>query len=64
MRSMNRSDVQVWLGRYVEAWRSNDRATIESLFTEDAVYGEDGRDAAALMGRKIRSGLKKVTTTL
>ena len=35
---MNQSDVQGWLNRYVEAWRSNDRAVIESLFTEDAVY--------------------------
>jgi ketosteroid isomerase-like protein len=36
---MNRSDVQAWLDRYVDAWRSNDRASIEALFTEDAVYG-------------------------
>ena len=36
---MNRSDVQAWLDRYIEAWRANDRATIEALFTEDAVYG-------------------------
>lgn len=36
---MNRSDVQAWLDRYVEAWRSNDRAAIEALFSEDAVYG-------------------------
>jgi hypothetical protein len=36
---MNRSDVQAWLDRYVEAWRSNDRSLIESLFTDDAVYG-------------------------
>jgi ketosteroid isomerase-like protein len=39
MAGMNRSDVQTWLDRYVEAWRTNDRAAIESLFTEDAVYG-------------------------
>jgi ketosteroid isomerase-like protein len=36
---MNRSDVQAWLDRYVEAWRTNDRSAIESLFSEDAVYG-------------------------
>ena len=36
---MNRSDVQAWLDRYVDAWRSNDRAAIEGLFAEDAVYG-------------------------
>jgi ketosteroid isomerase-like protein len=39
MTSMNRSDVQSWLERYVSAWRTNDRDAIESLFTEDAVYG-------------------------
>ena len=27
-----------WLDRYVAAWESNDRATIESLFSEDATY--------------------------
>ena len=38
MGRMDRSDVQAWLDRYVEAWRANDRALIESLFAEDAVY--------------------------
>lgn len=36
---MNHAGVQAWLDRYVEAWRANDRATIEALFTDDAVYG-------------------------
>ncbi|MGZ8512703.1 MAG: nuclear transport factor 2 family protein [Candidatus Limnocylindria bacterium] len=36
---MDRSDVQGWLDRYVEAWRANERGPIEDLFTEDAVYG-------------------------
>jgi hypothetical protein len=36
---MNRSDVQAWLDRYVEAWRANEREPIEQLFTEDANYG-------------------------
>jgi hypothetical protein len=36
---MNRSDVQAWLDRYVEAWRANEREPIEELFTEDAVQG-------------------------
>jgi ketosteroid isomerase-like protein len=36
---MNRSDVQTWLDRYVEAWRTNEAGPIEALFTEDAVYG-------------------------
>jgi hypothetical protein len=30
--------VGAWLGRYVDAWTSNDRGQIEGLFTEDAVY--------------------------
>jgi hypothetical protein len=38
MAGMNRSDVQAWLDRYVEAWRANEREAIEALFTEDAVY--------------------------
>ena len=36
---MNRSDVQDWLDRYIEAWRANEPGPIEALFTEDAVYG-------------------------
>ena len=35
---MNRSDVQAWLDRYVEAWRANEPEPIKALFTEDAVY--------------------------
>lgn len=35
---MNRSDVQDWLDRYIEAWRANDAELIKPLFTEDAVY--------------------------
>jgi SnoaL-like domain len=35
---MDRSDVQAWLDRYVEAWRANERAPIEALFTPDVVY--------------------------
>lgn len=35
---MNRSDVQAWLDRYVEAWRANERGLIEALFTDDAAY--------------------------
>ena len=50
---MNRSDVQLWLDRYVSAWRSNDRATIESLFTEDAVYGYRPWDSD---GHTVRGG--------
>lgn len=35
---MNHADVQAWLDGYVEAWRTNDRAQVEALFTEDAEY--------------------------
>lgn len=49
---MTEADVQAWLDRYVEAWRSNDAATIGELFSEDAryryhAYDEwvEGRDA-------------------
>ena len=36
---MTHDEVQGWLDRYVAAWRSSERAQIEELFTEDAVYG-------------------------
>jgi ketosteroid isomerase-like protein len=47
---VNRSDVQVWLDRYIEAWRQNDPELVEALFTADAVYrfrpyGGEGRVA-------------------
>jgi ketosteroid isomerase-like protein len=35
---MERSDLQGWLDRYLEAWRLNEAEAIEALFTEDAVY--------------------------
>ena len=35
---MNRSDVQAWLDRYVEAWRANEREPILALFSDDVVY--------------------------
>lgn len=35
---MDRADLQAWLDRYVAAWRANERAPIEALFTEDVVY--------------------------
>ena len=35
---MNRSAVQAWLDRYVEAWKSYDPAAIEALFAPDATY--------------------------
>lgn len=38
MPGMDRSDVERWLDRYVEAWGSNDPAAIGDLFTEGARY--------------------------
>jgi ketosteroid isomerase-like protein len=35
---MDRADVSRWLDRYVAAWKSGERAEIESLFSEDASY--------------------------
>ena len=35
---MDRADVQAWLDRYVEAWKSYDRGAIEALFAEDVEY--------------------------
>lgn len=35
---MEKSDVQAWLDRYIEAWRANEPEPIKALFTEDAVY--------------------------
>ena len=51
---MNTADVQAWLNRYVEAWRTNDREQVESLFTEDATYRYHpyGGDSHASKGRE------------
>ncbi len=35
---MNRETLQVWLDKYVEAWRTYDPAQIGDLFSEDALY--------------------------
>lgn len=35
---MDRSDVQAWLDRYIEAWRSGDANDIAELFGEDVAY--------------------------
>jgi ketosteroid isomerase-like protein len=50
---MNRSDVQAWLDRYIQAWRANDASTIEALFTDDAEYRyRPYRDEETLRGAK------------
>ena len=35
---MNRESLQVWLDKYVQAWRTYDQAQIGDLFSEDALY--------------------------
>jgi ketosteroid isomerase-like protein len=35
---MDHAAFQSWLRRYIDAWRSNDAATIGDLFAEDATY--------------------------
>jgi ketosteroid isomerase-like protein len=47
-------DLQRWLDRYVEAWRTNDPAQVGDLFTEDAVYRYRpyGGDEHAAVGRE------------
>jgi SnoaL-like domain len=51
---MDHAAFQSWLDRYIEAWRSNDAATIAPLFSEHATYRfypwvepVTGRDAIA-----------------
>ena len=62
---MNRESVQVWLNKYVEAWRTYGPAQIGDLFSEDALYfyspfDEDvpvqGRDAIVADWRKEPDG--------
>jgi ketosteroid isomerase-like protein len=38
---VSEADVQRWLDRYVEAWRSYDAEAIAALFTDDAEYRYD-----------------------
>ena len=50
MPTMNHSEVQDWLDRYLEAWAKDDPELIAALFTESAVYrfrpyGGDDRKA-------------------
>jgi hypothetical protein len=35
---MTKTDLQAWLDRYIEAWRTSSETAIEELFTEDATY--------------------------
>jgi hypothetical protein len=58
---MDRKNLQLWLDKYVEAWRTYNPAQIGELFSEDALYfyspwDEDnpirGRDAIVAEWRK------------
>jgi ketosteroid isomerase-like protein len=48
---MTRDEVQGWLDRYVEAWRSYDADAIGELFADDATYAYHPYDAQPLRGR-------------
>jgi ketosteroid isomerase-like protein len=48
---MDRSAVQAWLDRYVDAWKSYDEAAIEALFAPDATYRYHPYDRDAVEGR-------------
>ena len=42
---MTREEVNLWLGRYVEAWKTYDRDKVEALFAEDITYRYHPSDA-------------------
>ena len=56
---MSPEQVEAWLDRYVEAWRTYDEGAIRDLFAEDATYAyhpydepERGRDAIVAAWRE------------
>jgi hypothetical protein len=48
---MMSEDVQRWLDAYLEAWKTYDRGSIESLFSEDVAYRYHPYDEA-ITGRR------------
>jgi hypothetical protein len=48
---LSRDRFAAWLGRYVEAWRSNDPTDIGDLFAADVSYSQDG-GRTSLEGRE------------
>ena len=67
MVELTRSHAQSWAERYFLAWRTNDRATVESLFSEDAVYfygpfRPPARGREAIVARWIGNPQADVTT--
>jgi uncharacterized protein (TIGR02246 family) len=56
---MTRDDLQQWLDRYIEAWRTYDPAAIGDLFSEDAEYryhpgDEPTRGREAIVGEWVK----------
>lgn len=49
---MNRESVQVWLDKYVEAWRTYDAAKIGDLFSEEALYFHNPLEDDPVRGRE------------
>ena len=49
---MRAAEVQEWLDRYVEAWRSYDADAIGALFSDDATYAYHPYDAEPVRGRQ------------
>jgi hypothetical protein len=48
---MTRSEMQAWLDRYVDAWRSYGADAIGELFSADATYAYHPYDDPPLQGR-------------
>jgi ketosteroid isomerase-like protein len=64
---ITRAHATSWAGRYFLAWQTNDRATVESLFSEDAVYfygpfRPPARGREAIVERWLRSPQAGVTS--
>ena len=49
---MTRDDVQRWLDRYVDAWRTYEVEAIGDLFAADATYRYHPYDEEAVVGRE------------
>jgi hypothetical protein len=52
---LTRDQFAVWLGRYIEAWRSRDPEAIGALFSADCSYSYDGGHTATV-GREAIVG--------
>jgi hypothetical protein len=50
---MDQRSVQEWLDRYIEAWRANDAAAIEPLFSREAEYRYHPADDPIVGARDI-----------